>query len=348
MPPDPTPSPTKDQGPRTKDLAQATSILIPSFNSALYLAAAIDSALAQTNLPSPPQILVVDDGSTDNSPDIARSYGDHITFLSQPNSGPAAARNLGLQHATGEFIQFLDADDLLHPTKLLAQLDALYTTGADVAICQNLDLLPGGGTCPGAFHYATSDIGHDPFLWLAATYIHTGVPLIRRTALTHVGGFRPALHRGEEKDLWLRLAASGATFTLVDQALYTIRHHDAPDRTANSDLAIFHHRARPTPAALAHRLDAMISLFELLSTGLIYDFNPARRQAIASHIRQTSIYNWRDGDPTSARRGFDFLRRHRLDPPYGERPLYKLAARLLGHPPTETILSLARSLRRTH
>lgn len=86
------------------------SVIIPVYNREDLISQAIDSVLDQehTNL----ELIVVDDGSTDSTPEILKSYGTHITVLTQPNSGPSAARNLGIKHARGSIIGFLDSDDM--------------------------------------------------------------------------------------------------------------------------------------------------------------------------------------------------------------------------------------------
>ena len=100
------------------------SIVIPSYNAAPWLPAAIDSALAQTH--SPCEIIVVDDGSTDDSLALASRYSDRgVRIYSQPHHSAARARNRGLAAARGEFIQFLDADDFIAPEKIARQLARL-------------------------------------------------------------------------------------------------------------------------------------------------------------------------------------------------------------------------------
>jgi glycosyltransferase involved in cell wall biosynthesis len=100
------------------------SILIPCYNAAPWLAATLDSALAQTHPKI--EIIVIDDGSRDESLAIARRYEPHgVRVATQPNLGASAARNHGLRLASGEFIQFLDADDLLAPDKIARQVERL-------------------------------------------------------------------------------------------------------------------------------------------------------------------------------------------------------------------------------
>lgn len=104
------------------------SVIIPVFNASRYLRECIDSVLSQSyrNI----EIVVVNDGSTDDSFLIAQSYGDKIVLLNQPNQGAAAARNNGILHATGDYFQFLDADDVLDADKIKCQVDHLQMVGA--------------------------------------------------------------------------------------------------------------------------------------------------------------------------------------------------------------------------
>jgi glycosyltransferase involved in cell wall biosynthesis len=96
------------------------SVVIPTHNHARFLAKAIDSALSQTHAPS--EVIVIDDGSTDNTPEALSGYGNRIRTVRQPNRGVAAARNAGVALASGEFLAFLDADDVWLPTKLERQV----------------------------------------------------------------------------------------------------------------------------------------------------------------------------------------------------------------------------------
>jgi glycosyltransferase involved in cell wall biosynthesis len=110
------------------------SIIIPVYNGAPHLRQSIDSALAQT-WPNK-EIIIIDDGSTDDSADIADSYGNlQITVIRQANAGASAARNSGLKHAKGAYIQFLDADDILSIDKIETQVKALRNHPDKVAVC---------------------------------------------------------------------------------------------------------------------------------------------------------------------------------------------------------------------
>lgn len=96
------------------------SCIVPVFNGERYLGETLDSILAQTYLSL--EIIVVDDGSTDGTAEVVAGYGNRVNYVWQANAGETAARNLGLNTAQGEFIAFLDADDLWHPEKLARQI----------------------------------------------------------------------------------------------------------------------------------------------------------------------------------------------------------------------------------
>jgi glycosyltransferase involved in cell wall biosynthesis len=113
-------------------MSHRVSCVVPVCNGERFLGEALDSILAQTHLPT--ELIVVDDGSTDRSQEIAESYGDRVVLLRQPNRGPAAARNRGIRAARGELLAFLDADDLWHPAKLDRQV-AFLRAHPEVDLC---------------------------------------------------------------------------------------------------------------------------------------------------------------------------------------------------------------------
>ena len=107
------------------------SIVVPCYNAERFLAETLDSALAQTYPHT--EIIVIDDGSTDGTSDLIRSYGQRVKAEFGPHRGASAARNRGTALARGEFIQYLDADDLLTPDAIERRVAALQATSADVA-----------------------------------------------------------------------------------------------------------------------------------------------------------------------------------------------------------------------
>ncbi|MGJ0396973.1 MAG: glycosyltransferase family 2 protein [Methylocystis sp.] len=186
------------------------SILIPCHNAERWVGQAIESALAQTYTPR--EVIVVDDGSTDGSLDVIRSFGDRIRYATGPNRGANAARNLLLALARGEWTQYLDADDYLLPDKIAPQMRVLKECpDADVlyglvtkewrdgdGVKQDLQLIPEP---------------RDPWILLARWYLpQTGGPLFRRTALLNVGGWKIDQPCCQEHELYLRLLKAGKRF----------------------------------------------------------------------------------------------------------------------------------------
>src|SRR4029450_2117030 len=107
------------------------SVIIPNYNRASTVTETIENMLRQSHQPD--EVIVVDDGSTDKSREVIREFGQRGRLVGQSNQGPAAARNAGLEVASGEFVQFMDSDDVASLNKLELQLDALTHTGAELA-----------------------------------------------------------------------------------------------------------------------------------------------------------------------------------------------------------------------
>jgi len=219
--------------------AGTVSVIIPAYNAAPYLSDAIDSVLSQTRPAD--EIIVVDDGSTDDTVTVARRYGDRILLLQQPNRGPAAARNLGLAHARGEYVAFLDADDVWTDRNLELQVRALTEHPEYVLAYGHVRRF----VSPAApeFLRATPCDRSWPQGDVSTALIHdtiwaTCAAVIRRSVLLRTGGFDEALRVGEDYDLWLRIAGQGPV-GYVPYYVGAIRLH--PDSATRS------HPFRTTP-----------------------------------------------------------------------------------------------------
>ncbi len=178
------------------------SIVIPCYNAVAWLEETVDSALQQTY--SKLEVVVVDDGSTDDSVRILESYGERIVWETGPNRGGCEARNRGLEISSGERIQFLDADDLLLPNCVadkLAFCDSL--TPSEVPCCA-LEKVENGAN----FEFPPWWIqdAWDMEYLLSVGSPQTAAPLHTRESLLQVGGFRAGLPCAQEYDLHLRLA----------------------------------------------------------------------------------------------------------------------------------------------
>jgi glycosyltransferase involved in cell wall biosynthesis len=185
----------------------SVSAVIPTFNRARSIGAAVESVLAQTVVPS--EIVVVDDGSTDDTADRLRSYGEKIRYVYQQNAGVSAARNRGIRAANGEFIAFLDSDDVWHPRKLEWQLGVLREQPDLVLLATDLFDWP-AAAYPELHGLVPDSLTLIPWSQVAfRTYITTSSAIIRSAALARVGGFDEELRCAEDRDLWMRLGEVG-------------------------------------------------------------------------------------------------------------------------------------------
>jgi len=197
------------------------SIIIPAHNVAAFIGDAICSALAQ----SYPRIevIVVDDGSTDYTPEVVRRFGREVRLIRQENAGPSAARNAGLAAARGTHVAFLDGDDAFDPTRIEVLLDALRDASPAAAFATTDARLWDGTRFLRRFAISTPVPGErDLSTFLDETWCYIGI-LARRDTLLAAGGFRQELRHCEDYDLWLRLLAGGKTYAYVPRPLYHYR-----------------------------------------------------------------------------------------------------------------------------
>ena len=186
------------------------AIIIPTYNRADLIAETIESALAQTYKDI--EIIVVDDGSTDNTRDVVESFGSRVRYLWQPSSGrPAAPRNLGARSTSAEFLAFVDSDDLLLPRKTATQLRYLEEhPECDLVFGDCAYMEFDGSEIPGSTTFTEKQWNGDASLrqLLHRNVITVVAPLVRRAAFERAGGFDPTMHH-EDYDLWLRMAVAG-------------------------------------------------------------------------------------------------------------------------------------------
>ncbi len=220
------------------------SIIVPTYNAAGYIKAAVDSALSQTYKDC--EVIVVDDGSTDKTKKVLEPHAasGKIKYVYQSNKGLAGARNTGIRAAKGDYIAFLDADDIFLPGKIAEQADFLKSH-PDFGVCY-CDLLhftdpPAkrveamrAGTEPRKFYhhrysYPSGDI-LKPLLW--RQFINPLAVVARRELFQEYGYFDETLRRSEDWDLWLRWAHAGAKFYYLDKILAYYRMRDVGNLSA--------------------------------------------------------------------------------------------------------------------
>jgi glycosyltransferase involved in cell wall biosynthesis len=195
------------------------SCIVPVFNGELYIREALDSILAQTHRRL--EIIVADDGSTDQTAEIVATFKETVVYLKQNHERPAAARNLGISAATGDFVAFLDADDLWHPEKLERQL-ARFRARPELDYCvthaQNFWIPEMNAE---AEKYQRHRISRP-----LPAYV-TGTLMARRALFNTVGLFNSALAHGDSTDWFLRAAERGAIMEVLNDVLLFRRLHPA-------------------------------------------------------------------------------------------------------------------------
>lgn len=234
------------------------SVIIPCFNQGEFLADAISSVLRQTYLNT--EIVVIDDGSTDDTGSVARSFGNRVRYFFQENRGLSAARNAGVLASTGAYLQFLDCDDKIEPEKLSKQVVFLEAND-DVDIVygdaryfttDNPDRLELG---PYAKEHPESWIAriwsrNEPLLakLLEHNICAVNCPLIRKTVFERVGGWDTTLRALEDWEYWIRCVTHGVEIAFLDSdgTRALVRWHGA---------SMSHDRGRMQAALVDFRLN---------------------------------------------------------------------------------------------
>jgi glycosyltransferase involved in cell wall biosynthesis len=263
------------------------SVIIPAYNSADYLPQAITSVLDQAYAPL--QIIVVDDGSTDETMQVLQPYQEQILYLHQENSGSAAARNLGLRHAAHRFILFLDADDRMLPGKLRRQAAYLRLHPAVGYVCSGWQEVDADGKLLRVVEpwRMLPELSLDE--WLAQKLVQLGAILFRRVWLDRVGGLDPALRQAHDVDLMLRLGLAGCQGGWVyhPTIAYRQHHRSTMHRNVSTQAASMHavldkffqHPALPDRF---HGRESATRYFTLLWLGWYAAGNGDRETAVAS------------------------------------------------------------------
>jgi glycosyltransferase involved in cell wall biosynthesis len=203
------------------------SVVIPAYNSAKSICRAIDSILAQSYCDY--EIIVIDDGSTDNTAAIVSGYGSQVNYIYEENSGVCVARNAGVKAANGQWIAFLDHDDQWSPEKLARQME-IVENNSDLRWCTTNYFQDDGSRCtpvcdPEKVASNLSDRDYFESYFVAAgkriIRIMPTTIMIRTDVFDEVGGFDPELRRSEDTDLWCRIALRYPRIGCVPEPLAT-------------------------------------------------------------------------------------------------------------------------------
>lgn len=210
------------------------SVVIPTYNRAQFICEAVDSILAQTYKNC--ELIVVDDGSTDNTKDVLERYRDHLIYLYQPNKGPGAARNLGISQAKGEFIAFLDSDDRWLPEKLSLQMELFkkYPSTGIVGCGEYCIDVDGQRTWEG-FVQPQLDIKQ----LIVRNLLWPSRVVIRKGCFDLVGLFDKTLLHNEDWDMWLCIAKHFEIRNVV-QPLVEMRVHNTSRHNRTMEVRFEH------------------------------------------------------------------------------------------------------------
>lgn len=200
------------------------TVVIPTYNTAAFIKEAVDSVLAQTY--PDVRLIIVDDGSTDNTRELLAPYGDRLTYLHKPNGGFASALNTGIRHSDSEFVAWLSADDVFLPEKTRLQMEqlsanrsfsishtAFHEIDAHGKILSTVRVSPGY-----AEHVTISSL-------LRRCYVNGSTCLFRRECFEQAGYFDESLGVASDWEMWMRLARR-FHFGYLPQPLVLYRKHE--------------------------------------------------------------------------------------------------------------------------
>jgi glycosyltransferase involved in cell wall biosynthesis len=283
------------------------SVIIPTYNRAQSIASAVASVLSQTYRHM--ELIVVDDGSTDNTRQALEPFKDRLQYIYQNNAGPASARNRGIRIASGEWLAFLDSDDTWYPRKLEIQLAESIRMNADLSFHDlSLNSDENSINIPSwNLHVTQSSAGHaalgsgvllDAYglMMMIGHFFLTTTFMVKRDAILAVGGFREDLRTSEDLELYFRLAARYIV-AYVAETLAT--YSPGPGGLRNSEV-IYRDRIKAIKIAMSDRLEhkdykrawlCKIGLLQQVrSLASAYRHSGAWLAALATYLRYGTIY----------------------------------------------------------
>jgi len=243
------------------------SVILPVYNRETSISRAIESVLAQTYRPL--ELIVVDDGSTDGTRRVLEQFGSRITLLSQQHAGAYVARNLGLRHAAGELVAFIDSDDAWLPDRLSSQVPLMQREEVGLVFGDAVHVTPRGRTSATSFRVSPPHRGRvaGEFAW--ANFVPTVTVLVRRRCLDEIGGFPETNALSADYLAWFRIALR-----------HELDYVDAP-------VAEYTVHAEGISADLGRSIEARIALF---SGELASAKDPATRATLRRLLFNLSLH----------------------------------------------------------
>jgi glycosyltransferase involved in cell wall biosynthesis len=310
-------------------MSPLVSIIIPCYNAAKWVGSAIESALAQTYQNC--EVVVIDDGSTDASLEVIKSFAQRICWETVDNGGGCAARNRGFELSNGKVVQFLDADDYLLQTKIESQVHCLEE-GADVVYSDwRHQFHQSDGTVRMGDTVASQNHRDILTALLGGWWVAPCAVLARRSAVERIDGWDESLKAAQDRDFMIRLAASGAKFVYEPgcESVYR-RYGNVTVSTGNLPAWLESHHRVLQKAEQALRVGGRLT--------------QERRRALACSYFSLAR-NYFDRDRSVYRRLMDEVRS--VDPEFRPREsaFYNAVQRMVGFETAETLAAWKRRLR---
>ena len=286
------------------------SVIVPAYNAVEFLPETLESVLRQTHPVD--EVLVIDDGSTDDTSAVAAAFGPPVRVMRTPNSKLSATRNFGVRHATGEWIALIDADDVWNDNKIERQMQEL-ARHPEAGVCysgRTLLYREGNTFRLGQETPAPPAENIREELFRHVSFLPSSV-IIRRSVYESVGGFDPKQKNSEDYEMWLRLLHAGVHFAGCPEPLFQYRRHGQ-----NITASI-------TPAMLEEYLDLYRRYIQPYQKGIAGQLNYNRFRSpfeadVAYHLRSQN-------DPSCLR----MMAASLLHIPFGYSHRYKVLAHML-------------------
>lgn len=265
------------------------SVIIPTYNYGRFIAETLRSVLAQTLSPS--EVIVVDDGSTDDTAEVIAAFGSAVKYIRQENAGVCAARNRGVMESRGELIAFLDADDLLEPSafeKQVARFEADASIGLVHCGIREFDSET-GQTITYKLVGGEEGVADNLLLWEGAVIPGPGAGMVSREAFDAVGGFDTSMKVGEDWDFCYRIARKFRVGFVAEPLVNYRSHRNAAHRNVaemERGMRRFYEKAFSTTdeSVLRHRRRAYGNFHKVMAGSYFHagDYGQFARHAVRS------------------------------------------------------------------
>ncbi len=309
------------------------SVIIPNFNGSAYIREAIDSVIDQKNVDV--EVIVVDDGSTDNSREILESFGKSINVFHQKNLGAPSARNLGWRKAQSKYIKFLDSDDRLVKNSLESELKIIDALDDNSIPFFDVEYIDEGGTVfDNHLKYRIPKNSESSLEYFLKVNPLTSCPLHRKNQIESVGGFTENLPKGQEWDLHLRLFLQGYRFKYFPKFSYQFREYDNEKRFSQVKLA------KDDPLKYIRIFNHQLNLIE----NVFPELNKKERKLIAQRYWAYGRGVLREGFPEEASQYFERALSIGKRSAILGNPVYKVLTQLTNPYIGEKFMSITRSV----